>query len=302
MTKLWKRFVIGCVVLVAGCQAPQTSKVDPPTNKQASVAGVNLKYLEQGQGATVVFVHGAFADHRVWEAQREVVAQGYRYIALDQRYFGNAPWPDDGSKYSLVTHTSDLAAFIRQSNAGPVHVVAWSYGGSIALALAVQHPELVRSLFLNEPALTSIVSDPADVKTLAEERKGVGPAAAASKANDLPESVRLFADWVNAQPGGFDTIQPSIRTVFLDNSRTIPLHFAAPPPPPITCAQLGQIKVPVTVTKGQLTRPFFAILADTTSRCVPGSQLVIVPNARHLAPTENASAFNAALLDHLERQ
>jgi pimeloyl-ACP methyl ester carboxylesterase len=182
VTKFSRVFVISWVVLAAGCSALPTSRVSPPTIKQATVNGVDLKYLEQGEGTTVVFVHGAFSDHRVWEAQREAVAQSYRYIALDQRYFGNARWPDTGSKYSLATHTSDLAAFIRQLNVGPVHVVGWSLGGTIALALAVQHPELVRTLFLNEPALVSIVTDPADVKTLDEERKGVGPAVAASKA------------------------------------------------------------------------------------------------------------------------
>ena len=300
MTTLLRPLVIACVVLVSGCQALQTSKVGPPTVRQATVEGVNLKYVEQGQGATVVFVHGAFSDHRVWEAQREAVAQGYRFIALDQRYFGNAPWPDTGSKYSVATHTSDLAAFIRQLNVGPVHVVAWSHGGTIALTLAVQHPELVRTLFLYEPALTSMVSDPADVKTLGEERKGVGPVVGASKANDQPGAVRLFAEWVNAQPGGFDAM--SLRTVFLENSRTLPLHFASPPPSPITCAQLGQIKVPVIVAKGQQSRPFFVILADTTHRCIPGSQLVTIPNARHMGPAENPSAFNATLQSHLKRQ
>jgi pimeloyl-ACP methyl ester carboxylesterase len=266
------------------------------------VNGVDLTYLEQGEGTTVVFVHGAFSDHRVWEAQREAIAPGYRYVALDQRYFGEAPWADNGSKYSLATHTDDLAAFIRQLKVGPVHVVGWSYGGTIALALSVQHPQLVRSLFVHEPVPLAAVTDAADVKTLGEERKGLGPAVAAAKADDSSGATRLFADWVNAQPGGFDAISPPMRAVFLANSRTVPLHFASPPSAPITCALLGQIRVPVTVAKGQLTRPFFRILADTTSRCIPGSQLVAIPDARHMAPIENTVAVNAALLSFLKRQ
>ncbi len=49
----------------------QTGSVVPPTVKHASVNGADLVYLEQGQGAPVVFVHGAFSDHRAWEGQRE---------------------------------------------------------------------------------------------------------------------------------------------------------------------------------------------------------------------------------------
>ena len=61
--------------------------------------GVKLTYQEQGQGDTVIFVHGAFSNHRVWEAQREAVAQGYRFIAVDLRYHGDSPWSDDSAEY-----------------------------------------------------------------------------------------------------------------------------------------------------------------------------------------------------------
>jgi pimeloyl-ACP methyl ester carboxylesterase len=271
-----------------------------PELKQALVEGVTLNYLEQGQGVPVVLVHGAFSDHRVWEAQREEVSKRYRYIALDQRYFGAAPWSDSGSKYSVATHANDLAGFIKQLNAGPVRVVGWSYGGTVALALAVQRPDLVRSLFLNEPALGSIVSDPADQKTLAEEREGIGSAVAASKANDQAQAVRLFADWVNGEPGSFEALPSTIRNVHLENGRTLPAHFALPPPPAIACSQLGQLKVPVTVSKGQQSSPFFTILADTTHRCIAGSRLIVIPSARHMAPVQNTPAFNAALLAHLD--
>jgi pimeloyl-ACP methyl ester carboxylesterase len=231
-----------------------------------------------------------------------VVAQRHRYIALTQRYFGTAPWPDSGEKYSLATHTDDLAVFIRELKAGPVHVVGWSYGGAIALALAVQHPELLKSLFLHEPAgIGSFVTDPADAKAAGEDRREmVGPAAGASKAGDTAGAVRLFFDGVNGQPGTFETLPPAARSIFLDNARTIPLHFGAPPPPALSCAQLGQIKVPVTVAKGELTRASFRIPADTASRCMPGSRLVVVSQGRHAAPALTPAAFNEALLDFLK--
>src|SRR5206468_10206580 len=159
----------------------------------ASVNGVDLVYLEQGQGAPVVFVHGAFSD-RAWLGQREAVAQRHRYIALTQRYFGTAPWPDSGEKFSLATHADDLAVFIRELKAGPVHVVGWSYGGAIALALAVQHPKLLKTLFLHEPAgIASFVTDPADAKAASEDRSAMVGASGASKAGDTAGAVRLFS-------------------------------------------------------------------------------------------------------------
>jgi pimeloyl-ACP methyl ester carboxylesterase len=91
-----------------------------------------------------------------------------------------------------------------------------------------------------------------------------------------------------------------MRKVFLENSRTLPAQFAAPPPPANYCSQLPQLKAPVTVAKGQQSRAFFTLLAETTHRCIPNSRLIVIPNARHMAPMQNASAFNAAILGHLD--
>jgi pimeloyl-ACP methyl ester carboxylesterase len=137
-------------VLVAGCQSVlQTSS--PPTPKTISVNGATLTYLDEGTGAPVVFLHGAFSDHRIWEPQRQALSKHYRFIALDLRYFGTAPWPKDQADFRSTTHVADVAAFIRELKLAPVNLVGRSYGASVALATAVQHPELVRSLFLNEP-------------------------------------------------------------------------------------------------------------------------------------------------------
>ena len=84
------------------------------------VNGVDLSYVEQGTGATVVFAHSAFSDARFWEPQRETIPRQYRFVAYDYRYHGTAPWPDDGKRYSATVHAADLAALIRGLNAGPV--------------------------------------------------------------------------------------------------------------------------------------------------------------------------------------
>lgn len=266
-------------------------------HKSMSVNGVSLAYLEQGQGAPVVFVHGAVGDYRAWELQRQAVVQPYRYIALNQRYFGTASWPDNGEKFSGATHTDDLAAFIRALGAGPVNLVGWSYGGAVALILAVQHPELISSLFLFEPTLGSVVSDPAEAEIMAQDRKEMfAPTAAAVKAGNNQAAVKLLIDGVTAVPGTFDAFAPAMRTVLIENGRILPLMFAAPPLPSVTSTQLAQIKVPVAIARGDLTRPFYRILAEAANRCIPASRLIIVPQARHLWPSQDPSAFNEGLL------
>jgi len=277
--------------------------VAPRGIRQARVNGVDLGYLDQGAGAPVVFVHGAPGDCRAWEGQREVVAQRYRFIAPTQLYFGTGRWQDDGARFSMGTHVDDLAALIAKLDAGPVHVVGWSYGGGIALALVARQPEWVKSLFVFEPGLATFVTDPDDARAAGEDRKDMrAPALEAAKTGDIVGAVRLLVDGVSGQPGTFDRLAPPMRSVLLDNARTLPLSLSAPPPPLITCSQLEQIQVPVTIVRGELARSFYRIAAATAHRCIPASQLVILPGGRHWAPVEHPSAFNEVLLGALEEQ
>jgi hypothetical protein len=68
----------------------------------------------------------------------------------------------------------------------------------------------------------------------------------------MEEAAKLFVDNANGQPGTFDAYPPTLKAMFVDNART--LRLDAPPPAPITCAQLGQLKVPVMITNGQLSK------------------------------------------------
>ena len=295
-------FLLFCctvVLLASGCGSLQSSMNVAPPVKQVQVEGAKLNYVEQGRGQTAVFVHGAFSDHRIWEGQRERIAKHYRYVALDQRYSGASPWTDTGANFSLSTDADDLAMFIERLGAGAVHLVGFSYGGGVVLVLAARRPDLVLSLFLYEQALGSIITDPSSQKILAEERKGLGPSVAASKSNDQAMAVRLFVGWVDDQQGSFDELSAEMRKVLLENGRTLPPQFAAPPPPMIACAQPSQLKVSVTIGKGQQSRPSFSILADATHKCMPGSRLVVFANARHMAPVKDTAAINAAILAHL---
>ncbi len=123
--------------------------------RQLRVNGVDLSYIEQGAGAPVVFVHGAWMALRYWEPQRRAIATQCCFMAYNLRYHGMALWLDAGQQYSWATHAADLAAFIRQLHADPVHLVGLSSGGRLAALVALEHHDLVRSLMLAEVIMCS---------------------------------------------------------------------------------------------------------------------------------------------------
>jgi pimeloyl-ACP methyl ester carboxylesterase len=294
-----KAFLV-MVFVANACQAPRRTFVatEPAT---VLVKGETLTFIDQGTGPPVLLLHGAVADHRMWELQREALATKYRVIALTMRYFGTAPWPDSGANFRQETHVADIAAFIRKLDAGPVFVVGHSYGSRTALALAVRHPELVRALFLNEPGLLSTVTNSSARDSAAKDRFGMDSVAVIAQTGTAQQVSRAWSAYVTGMPDSFDSLSATGKQMMVENARTVPLQLKPQTQIPLTCADLGQIRVPVAITMGERTRPFFRITVSAVSRCLPGSQLIVIERATHRAPTENPSAFNEALIAFLCR-
>jgi len=272
--------------------------------KEIQVNGVRLQYLEQGSGEPIVFVHGAPSDLRIWEPVRKKIAKRYRFIAYTQRYFGTEPWPDEGKNFSVTTLADDLAKFITLLNAGPVHLVGWSYGGLVAVTAAVSDPSLVRSLILYEATIISVLpADSPEGKKASEDwAKMRSPYVAAAKAGDFIEAAKLMLEAVfQLPPGEFDSLPGDWQTWLLDNARIVPLQLAAPPPPAITCDMLKDFTRPTLVMRGEKSQSFFTLISEAITKCVPGAQQIILQNVNHDGPCRDPAAFTAAVFEFLSR-
>ena len=131
---VFNRALLGFLDSVRG-QQPRASVA--LTEKAIAINGINIRYVEQGQGEPVVFVHGGTADLRAWKMQRDAIAARYRFISYSRRYHGSEPFADAGEQFSASVDADDLVGFVREIGYGPVHVVTWSNGGLRATLAAV---------------------------------------------------------------------------------------------------------------------------------------------------------------------
>jgi pimeloyl-ACP methyl ester carboxylesterase len=271
---------------------------------QLRVNGVDLAYIDQGTGAPVVFVHGAWMDLRYWEPQRQAIATQYRFLAYSLRYHGTAPWPDAGQHYSAATHTADLVAFIRQLHTGPVHLVGLSSGGRLVTMVALAHPDLVRSLTLAEPAMAELLEELPEAKAVREElRQRLELIRTTANAGEAVQAAKLFFEWGNNQgAGAFDRQPEAFRQMILGNARTVALQLSAPRPPALSRTMLSGVKFPVLVVGGEHSRRHSVLGNEVLVQCIPGSRLVVIPQATHLMSHQNPTAFNEALLHFLVQQ
>ena len=268
-----------------------------PAEKEMEVNGVRLPYVDQGSGKVVVLVHGAVSDLRVWEPVREILARDHRVITYTQRYFGAASWRDEGKSFSIAAHADDLAKFVSSLNAGPVHLVGWSYGGSVAAVAAANNPRLVASLVLYEPPLdTALAPDsPGAKQAAAEAGQMFGPAVTASKAGDqLGATLRLIEEVFQLPPGEAARQPEQWQAMWRDNARTMP-PFLSAPPPTASCDTLKGVSSPTLVLVGAETKAFFPVIAERVRECIPGAERAVLSGVNHDAPVRDPAGFAAAV-------
>lgn len=269
---------------------------------EAYINGVRLPYVEQGAGEPMVFVHGFVSDFRIWQPIKDEIAKKYRFIAYTQRYFGTGPWNDDGELFSVGTLSDDLVKFIVSLKAGPVHLVAWSYGGQVATVAALKNPSLVRSLILYEPSVMSVLPEAsAEGKIAREDRaKMLALSVAASKANDSVKASRLLLEAVfRLPPGGSYRESEALQTMVEENARTTPLALAATPPPDVTCEMLKNLSKPTLVMRGEKTHTAYVLINEAISKFVPGAKQVVLPNVNHDGPLRDPKQFSGAIFEFL---
>lgn len=120
--------------------------------EKARINGAELEYEVSGTGEPVVFIHGAF----IADAFRPLLAEPslagrYRLILYHRRgYVGSSR---ASGTISVVQQATDCRALLRHLGVERAHVVGHSYGGVVALQLALDTPSVVYSLALLEPAL-----------------------------------------------------------------------------------------------------------------------------------------------------
>jgi pimeloyl-ACP methyl ester carboxylesterase len=123
------------------------------TDHEAVVNGVRLHYVEAGDGPPVVLLHGFPEFWYSWRHQLPALAAaGFRAIAPDQRGYNLSDRPPGVSNYRVEHLVGDVAGLICSVAGGRAAVVGHDWGGAIAWALAMRHPELVdRLVILNAP-------------------------------------------------------------------------------------------------------------------------------------------------------
>ena len=141
------------------------SSFGPPagTMLNLDVDGVSIAVTTAGAGAPMVLLHCSGSSAAQWRDLGAILARDFHIAAPDSYGCGSTgAWP--GRRPIRLADHAHMVAEVVRAHGYPVHLVGHSFGGAVALRLALDFPELLRSLVLIEPVSFQLLrgGEPAD--------------------------------------------------------------------------------------------------------------------------------------------
>ena len=255
-----------------------------PDRAPRDVDGTPIAWREAGHGPVALLLHGLGGSRTAWEPQLRDLADLRRCVAWDMPGYGAS----SGSPASFAGLAGAAATLLRQQADGPVDVVGLSLGGMVAQHLALDHPDLVRSLVLlgTSPAfgLDGTTAQQWLALRLGPLAAGVTPA---ELAPELMAAI-MGPECTSAQRAEAVAAMRRVPAGALRVAcATLVTHD--------TRARLGAVACPTLVAVGEHDAETPLGYARALAEGIPGARLAVVPGAGHLANLEQPDAVNALI-------
>ena len=258
-------------------------------SRRVRIGDVEIQCEIAGEGEPVLLIHGLGSCGPDWGPQMPALLQGYRVIAPDLRGHGRSSKPRKG--YSMELFARDMVALLDALQTGPAHIIGISLGGMVAFQMAVEAPQLVKSMTIvnsgpEVPAETFKQRIPLYIRLVLIHTLG------------LRKMAKMIAKRLFPEPG-----QESLQTQFIErlssNEKrcyiaTLRAIFAGWG----VAYRLGDIRCPVLFIAADQDYVPVALKQGYVDR-LPNARMVVIPNSRHALPMEKPREFNQALVDFL---
>jgi len=288
-------FITGCLVAVAlSVSGQQRSTV---AAKDVSVLGFKLHYLEAGQGAPVVLLHGLGGDGSRWAPNIEPLAKDFHVFALDQIGFGESDKPL--ANYHTGMLAEFLVGFLKAAGLPKASLVGNSMGAGVALYTAAKFPQMVDRIVLADGGgFRSPSGRPAAATPEALHRRQIQNSVTRDETREFFRILFHDKSLVTDKMVD-DQLALRLRAAF---TITKVQEAGEKGLGSLTEADVRAVKAPTLIVWGKYDELADPAGADRLEAAIPGSKKVIVDNCGHMPQLEKAAEFNALVREFLLQQ
>ena len=271
--------------------------------------------MEAGIGEPVVFVHGIPTDYRAWNGQIEPFSEKYHVIAYSRRLAQPNQNSMDYEKSTIENDSADLVGLIEELGISPIHLVGHSYGGFASAFCASTNPQLIRTLTLIEPAVSTILlknlksksgflglllEHPSIAVSAAKfQRNSLNPSLKAFRQGDFDAALRYNLDGIMNRHGAFEQFPEQVRIMVKENERTVGELMAEVPV--FGREEASKISAPTLLIHGTESPTVLHAIVNRLGKAIPKSEISTISGAAHFPHFEKPQEFNQLLLGFLSK-
>jgi pimeloyl-ACP methyl ester carboxylesterase len=247
----------------------------------------------------VVCLHSSAASGRQWRSLVATGGDAWQWHTPDLFGHGSRPgWPELMPSQLSVEANGVLAGLPLGTGQG-FHLVGHSYGGAVALQIALQQPRRVHSLTLYEPVAFGLLPALGPAEPAWEEIRAVAAAlAAALQRGDTDTAARDFCAYWQGRDV-WPELDAAQRQRLADTMPTVARHFDALFAARWTDSLLSMLRMPVRLICGTATRASAQRVAQSLVLRLPDARLEWLEGAGHMAPMTKPARVNALVLQSL---
>jgi len=240
----------------------------------ATVNGVRLYYEERGTGTPILGIHGAGSSAIFWQDAAERLSALGRVIVYDRRGCSRSERPEPYETTSVREHAIDARELLRTLDAAPAVLIGRSLGATIALDVALGHPESVLGLALLEggPEGLSLEAD----AWFASLRDRLEALAAAGRVEEAGEVV------IRDVLGAWEELPEAFRETFTNNSPALLAEVRGGER--VDTARLATLRVPALVVTAEDSPSFIQSGSHALGQALPDARTVHVPGGHVIDP------------------
>jgi pimeloyl-ACP methyl ester carboxylesterase len=246
----------------------------------------------------VIALHCSGSTGRQWS--KLALALGDRFTRIAPDLVGSGATPHwNGARFCLADEAARINAIIDGCK-GDVHLAGHSYGGAVALRVAIEQPARIASLSLYEPTAFHVLRDSAvsGRAALSEIRSIAGRVAHDVTVEDYAAAGRRFVDYWNGA-GTWAAIKPESQAELIRYVPKATLEFSALIDEPTPLTAYRGLACPALLIWGERTRAPAALITQKLFSIMRNATIEEIPGAGHMGPFSHADRVAETIAAHV---